>query len=175
MAYLNLSLLSAGVATSGGVGVGSGPSVGGQRPRNNNFTIEGVDNNNKGVTGPWFRSRMMRLRNFRCCKTNFRQNLDTPQAGSSIRWSRVAQTNSMAHVHLLAKPEFQRGRHFLEDQGITSNPRFATTASGAIWRAIVKNKLFFFGALQYNPVGQASVRLRHSARQRHQAIRTLQI
>ena len=48
----NLALLNAGVTSSGGVGVGSGPSVGGQRPRNNNFTIEGVDNNNKGVTGP---------------------------------------------------------------------------------------------------------------------------
>ena len=28
-----------------------GPSVGGQRPRDNNFTVEGVDNNNKSVTG----------------------------------------------------------------------------------------------------------------------------
>src|SRR5690349_16907675 len=36
----NLSLLSAGVASSGGYGVGIGPSVGGQRPRNNNFTVE---------------------------------------------------------------------------------------------------------------------------------------
>src|SRR5262245_50551576 len=49
---LNLSLLSAGVASNGGVGQGTGPSVGGQRPMNNNFTIEGVDNNNKTVTGP---------------------------------------------------------------------------------------------------------------------------
>ena len=49
---LNLSLLGAGVASSGGFGVGTGPSVGGQRPRNNNFTIEGVDNNRKDVTGP---------------------------------------------------------------------------------------------------------------------------
>ena len=49
---LNLSLLDAGVATSGGIGAGSGPSVGGQRPRNNNFTIEGVDNNSLSVTGP---------------------------------------------------------------------------------------------------------------------------
>jgi carboxypeptidase family protein len=48
---LNLSLLSAGVATGGGIGAGMGPAVGGQRPRNNNFTIEGVDNNNKSVTG----------------------------------------------------------------------------------------------------------------------------
>ncbi len=49
---INLSLLNAGVATSGAVGLGTGPSVGGQRPRNNNFTIEGIDNNSGSVTGP---------------------------------------------------------------------------------------------------------------------------
>jgi len=49
---LNLALLSAGVASSGGVGAGIGPSVGGQRPRNNSFTVEGTDNNRKDVTGP---------------------------------------------------------------------------------------------------------------------------
>src|SRR5204863_5314224 len=48
----NLTLAGAGVASSGGVGVGYGPSVGGQRPRNNNFMVEGVDNNRKDVTGP---------------------------------------------------------------------------------------------------------------------------
>ena len=37
---INLSLLNAGVATSGAIGLGTGPSVGGQRPRNNNFTVE---------------------------------------------------------------------------------------------------------------------------------------
>ena len=49
---INLSLLNAGVGSSGAVGLGSGPSVGGQRPRNNNFTIEGLDNNSGSVTGP---------------------------------------------------------------------------------------------------------------------------
>src|SRR4051794_7510199 len=49
---LNLSLLGAGVGSSGGVGVGVGPTVGGQRPRNNSFSIEGVDNNRKDVAGP---------------------------------------------------------------------------------------------------------------------------
>jgi len=49
---LNTSLLSPNVASSGGIGIGTGPSIGGQRPRNNNFTIEGIDNNDKGVTGP---------------------------------------------------------------------------------------------------------------------------
>lgn len=48
---LNLSLLQSGVGTSGTVGIGMGPSVGGQRPANNSFTIEGIDNNNRTVTG----------------------------------------------------------------------------------------------------------------------------
>src|SRR5262249_10532514 len=49
---INLSLLSAGVTSSGGAGQGTGPSVGGQRPTNNSFTIEGIDNNSLAVTGP---------------------------------------------------------------------------------------------------------------------------
>jgi len=48
----NLALLAPNVSSSGGVGVGTGGSVGGQRPRNNNFMVDGVDNNDKAVTGP---------------------------------------------------------------------------------------------------------------------------
>lgn len=48
----NLALIAPNVTTSGGVGVGTGGSVGGQRPRNNNFVVDGVDNNDKSVTGP---------------------------------------------------------------------------------------------------------------------------
>lgn len=48
----NLALIAQGVTSSGGVGVGTGGSVGGQRPRNNNFVVDGVDNNDKSVTGP---------------------------------------------------------------------------------------------------------------------------
>jgi len=48
----NLSLLNSGVSTAAGSGYGVGPSVGGQRPTNNSFNVEGVDNNDKGITGP---------------------------------------------------------------------------------------------------------------------------
>src|SRR6266576_66743 len=41
----NLALYNSGVASPGGLGAGSGPALSGQRSRNNNFTIEGVDNN----------------------------------------------------------------------------------------------------------------------------------
>ena len=49
---LNFSLLAPGVAQGGGMGYGTGPSVGGQRPTNNSFNIDGVDNNRHDVTGP---------------------------------------------------------------------------------------------------------------------------
>ena len=48
----NLALIAANVSSTGGAGVGSGGSVGGQRARNNNFMVDGVDNNDKAVTGP---------------------------------------------------------------------------------------------------------------------------
>jgi hypothetical protein len=48
----NLALIAPNVSSSGGVGVGTGGSVGGQRPRNNNFMVDGIDNNAKDVTGP---------------------------------------------------------------------------------------------------------------------------
>ena len=49
----NLSLLGAGVSSSGGIGQGTGPSVAGQRPENNSFSIDGVANNNGYSTGPF--------------------------------------------------------------------------------------------------------------------------
>jgi hypothetical protein len=48
----NLALLSANVSSGGGVGVGTGGAIGGQRARNNNFVVDGIDNNDKSVTGP---------------------------------------------------------------------------------------------------------------------------
>ena len=36
LGVINASLLSPGVASTGGIGIGVGPSIGGQRPRNNN-------------------------------------------------------------------------------------------------------------------------------------------
>ena len=48
----NLALISPNVVSSGGVGVGTGGSVGGQRPRDNDFIVDGIDNNDKTVSGP---------------------------------------------------------------------------------------------------------------------------
>src|SRR6202022_1297222 len=48
---LNLAMLAPNtIATPGGT-QGVGGAIGGTRPRDNNFTVDGVDDNNLGVTG----------------------------------------------------------------------------------------------------------------------------
>ena len=48
---ISLAVLAPGVATHSGGVAGQGGSVGGSRPRQNNFVIDGVDNNEPSVTG----------------------------------------------------------------------------------------------------------------------------
>ncbi|HWP42017.1 MAG TPA: carboxypeptidase-like regulatory domain-containing protein, partial [Blastocatellia bacterium] len=47
-----LALISPNVVTNGAGVLGQGGSVGGNRPRNNSFTLDGIDNNDISVTGP---------------------------------------------------------------------------------------------------------------------------
>ena len=93
---INLSLLNAGVGSSGAVGLGSGPSVGGQRPRNNNFTIEGIDNNSGSVTGPLVVLPNDAVSEFSVQQNQISPSSATPRAASSTRSSRAAATNSTA-------------------------------------------------------------------------------
>lgn len=156
---LNLSLLSSGVASSGGVGAGSGPTIGGQRPRNNNFMIEGVDNNSKSVTGP-----LVGIPNDAVQEFSVLQNQYSPEFGHSSggQFNTIIKsgTNSLHGGAYI----YSQNRNFnaidvaLKNQGITENPRFdSNRMGGTVGGPIIKNKLFFFGALEYNPVGQASV------------------
>ncbi len=155
---LNLSLLSAGVATSGGVGVGSGPSVGGQRPRNNNFTIEGVDNNNKGVTGP-----LVSVPNDAVAEFSLLQNQFSPEFGHSSggQFNTVVKsgTNSfhgLAYVYNTNR-NYDAYDSLFAVEGFPSNPRYDNNRfGGQIGGPILKNRLFFFVNFEQEPVGQAA-------------------
>jgi Carboxypeptidase regulatory-like domain len=154
---LNLSLLSSGVATSGGVGVGSGPSIGGQRPRNNNFTIEGVDNNNKGVTGP-----LVAVPNDAVAEFSLLQNQFSPEFGHSSggQFNTVVKSGTNS-FHGLAYIYNQNRNYDALDtlqviEGFTSVPRFdQNRIGGQIGGPVLKNKLFFFVNYEYEPLGQA--------------------
>src|SRR2546425_1259907 len=155
---LNLSLLQAGVASSGGLGAGSGPAIGGQRPRNNNFAVEGVDNNDKGVTGP-----LIRIPNDAVANFTLMQNQFNPEFGHS--------TGGQFNTIVLSGTNTFHGRLYdyfqnknlnavdqsLANQGVTSNPRYDNNRwGGQVGGPIFKNKLFFFVNYEGQPIGQAA-------------------
>ena len=160
---LNLSLLTAGVANAGAIGAGSGPAIGGQRPRNNNFTVEGVDNNSKGVTGP-----LVPVPSDSIAEFTVLQNQYSPEFGHSnggqFNYVLKSGTNQF---HGLAYEYFQNRNLNAIDAivarntvapDVPKNPRFDNNRFGGnIGGPILKNKLFFFGSAQYNPVGQATL------------------
>ena len=154
---LNLSLLSAGVATSGGVGVGTGPSIGGQRPRNNDFMIEGVDNNNKGVTGP-----LVMVPNDAVAEFSLLENQFSPEFGHSSggQFNTVVKSGTNS-FHGVAYVYNQNRNYDAFDSlngigGLTSNPRFDNNRfGGQIGGPIKKNKLFFFVNYEQEPLGEA--------------------
>jgi Carboxypeptidase regulatory-like domain len=159
LGVLNLALYQAGVTGSGGVGVGTGPSVGGQRPRNNDFTIEGVDNNDKTVTGP-----LVTVPNDSVQEFSTLQNVFSPEFGHSTggQFNTIVKSGTNGYHGLLY--DYTQNRNFdAIDQstinaGLTSNPRFDDNRFGGNFGGpIIKNKLFFFVDSEYEPVGAASV------------------
>jgi hypothetical protein len=154
---LQLSLLSAGVASNGGVGQGTGPSVGGQRPMNNNFMIEGVDNNNKTVTGPLVYVPTEATAEFTLLQNQF---------GSEFGHSTGGQFNTIIkggtnNFHGSAYEYFQnRNLNALDSSftnvGIYSLPRYdQNKLGGSFGGPIKRDKLFFFGNFEYMPLGEA--------------------
>jgi hypothetical protein len=156
---LNLSLLGAGITSAGGFGTASGPSVGGQRPRNNNFMIDGVDNNRKDVTGP-----VLAIPNDAVAEFTVLQNQFSAEFGhSSGGQFNTVLRGGTNELHGIVYDYFQNRNLNAVDQanarqGILTNPRFDQNRLGAaIGGPIRKNKLFYYGLYEYNPLGQASV------------------
>lgn len=163
LGVLNLALLQPGVTTSGGVGYGSGPSVGGQRPTNNNFTIEGVDNNDKSVTGP-----LVFVPNDAVAEFSALQNQYSPEFGHSDggQFNTVVQSGTNNFHGKLYEYFENRNLDSIDNQqalntpaGQTpTNPRFDfNRVGGQLGGPIIKDKLFFFANGEYDPLGQAGV------------------
>ncbi len=153
---LNLALLTAGVSSSGTTGVGAGPSVGGQRPRNNNFTIEGVDNNSKSVTGP-----LASLPNDTVAEFSILQNQFSAQYGASSggQFNQIVKSGTNSFHGGAYEYMFNRNLNAADNlsivQGVDPHPRFDNNRFGGyLGGPIKRNKLFFFGSYEYNPVGQ---------------------
>lgn len=155
---INISLLAPGVTSSGGAGYGTGPSVGGQRPTNNNFTIEGVDNNSLSVTGP-----IVTVPNDAVAEFSLLQNQFSPDFGHSSggQFNLVVKSGTNS-VHGMLYEYFQNRNLFAADnlsavQGTPLHPRYDNNRFGGnIGGPIKRNKLFFFADWEYNTIGSTA-------------------
>lgn len=152
---LNLSLLSPGVTQASALGLGTGPSVGGQRPRDNNFTVEGVDNNNKSVTGALISVPNDATESFTLLQNQFNSEFGHSSGGQFNTTIKSGTNGFHGSVY-----EYFRNRNLnavdntYVIQGLTENPRFDSNRyGGTIGGPIVKNKLFFFTNFERQPVG----------------------
>jgi hypothetical protein len=151
---LNTALLSPNVASSGAIGIGTGPSVGGQRPRNNNFTIEGIDNNDKGVTGPLVYVPNDAVADFTLITSQFSPEFGH-SSGGQFNTNVISGTN---HIHGVAYENFQN-RELNAESGILGgkipNPRYDFNRyGGEVGAPILKNKIFAFVNYERQTTGQ---------------------
>jgi hypothetical protein len=153
---LNLALLVPGVASGGGVGDGTGPSVGGMRVRSNNYTIEGIDNNNKSVTGPLVYIPSTAVGEFTVITNQF-----SPEFGHSVGGQfNTVIVSGTNQFHGTAYEYFDNRNLNAENAvqgGKVPNPRYDSNRyGGQIGGPIKKDKIFFFGSYERQTTGQST-------------------
>ena len=153
---LNLSLLAPGVGSSGGIGIGGGPSIAGERPRNNNFTIEGIDNNDKAVAGPLVYIPNDAVGEFTLITTQF-----SPEFGHSSGGQ--FNTNIISGTNRFHGKVYEYFKNKDLNAALVStgtkfpNPRYDDNRyGGELGGPILKDKLFFFGNYEHHTTGQGT-------------------
>ncbi|MFN7926984.1 MAG: carboxypeptidase regulatory-like domain-containing protein [Blastocatellia bacterium] len=177
----NLALIAPNVTSSGGVGVGTGGAVGGQRPRNNNFVVDGIDNNDKAVTGPQVYISPESVAEFSLLSNQYQAEFAHSTGGQFITVTRSG-TNEVRgtaygffrnrHLNALdtlqknagvtrcydlgndnCNPRYDNGRYGFNIGGPLIFPRFGE-GGPSIWNG--KSKLFFFTGYERTQTGSAA-------------------
>lgn len=155
-----LALLSPNVVGQSSGTAGSGGTVGGVRPRYNIFTIDGTENNDPSVTGPSTSVIQDAVAEFTLLTNNFNAEFGQGGGGQFVTITRSG-TNEfhgagfayLQHQKLNAASTSQE--RALQSGQINELPRFRDTRYGlTLGGPIVKDKLFFFGALERRPTSQ---------------------
>jgi len=172
----NLALISPNVSSSGGVGLGTGGSVGGQRPRNNDFIVDGIDNNDKTVSGPQIYVSPESVAEFNVltnqasaefARSTGGQFITVTKSGgndfhgSAFEFFRNKKLNALDNLEKLAgdtrdtNPRYDQNRYGFNIGGPLYIPRFGEGGRRTYpWSG--KNKLFFFFEFEQTGLGQAA-------------------
>ena len=172
----NLALISPNVVSGGGVGVGTGGSVGGQRPRDNDFIVDGIDNNDKAVSGPQIYISPESVSEFNLltnqasaefARSSGGQFITVTKSGgndfhgSAFEFFRNKDLNALDTLQKLSgltretNPRLDQNRFGFNIGGPLYLPRFGEGGPFTYpWSG--KNRLFFFFQFEQNNLGQAA-------------------
>ncbi len=172
----NLALISPNVVSGGGVGVGTGGSVGGQRPRDNDFIVDGIDNNDKAVSGPQIYISPESVSEFNLltnqASAEFARSIggqfitvtksgNNDFHGSVFEFFRNKRLNALDNLQTLAgatreeNPRYDQNRYGFNIGGPLYLPRFGEGGPLTYpWSG--KNRLFFFFQFEQTGLGQAA-------------------
>ena len=164
LGVLNLSLLAPGATSTGGIVAGTGPSISGQRPRNNNFMLDGIDNNSKSVTGP-----LLYVSNDAVGQFVLLQNIYSAQYGHSSggQFNTLIKTGTNSlHGGLYEYFQNRNLNAVSSTQGVANaangvsghfNPRFDFNRyGGMLGGPIRKDKIFAFANYERQEQGQTA-------------------
>jgi len=152
---LNLALLAPNVIATPGGTTGVGGSVGGTRPRDNNFTIDGVDDNNLGVTGPNSTVIPDSVAEFTLITNQFSAEYGHSAGGQFSLITKTGTNNWHGSGEW-----YNQNRNYdsldnltkfgIANGAIPGQPPFDNNRlGGTIGGPIVKNKFFIFGAYEF--------------------------
>ena len=157
-----LAIVTPGVTTQGGGILGEGGAIGGNRPRNNNFTIDGVDNNRLDITGTAMPVIADAVQEFNLLTNQFSAEYGHSTAGQFNVITKSGTNEVHGSAFFLGNNRKLNAYDNLEKadlaSGVLSDKRrydFARTG-GTLGGPIIKDKLFAFGAYQYQTLGQAA-------------------
>ncbi|MBI4752710.1 MAG: TonB-dependent receptor [Acidobacteria bacterium] len=162
----SLALLSANVTSSGGVGVGSGGSVGGQRSRNNNFITDGIDNNDKSVTGPSVYVSPEVVAEFSLLANQYSAEFGRNTGGQFVTTTKSGSNEFHGTGYWYSRNRFLNALDTLQKNAgviretVPGKSRLArydeNRNGGNIGGPIIKDRLFFFTSFEGMQIGQAS-------------------
>jgi hypothetical protein len=152
---LNLAILAPNVVAQPGGVTGIGGSVGGTRPRENNFVIDGVDDNNLGVTGPNSTVIPDAVSEFSLQTNQFSAEYGHSSGGQFVLVTKTGTNNWHGSGEWYAQNRNFNSVDQLTNAAIVGktipgkpafdNNRFGGTVGGPV----MKDKLFVFGAYEY--------------------------
>ncbi len=157
-----LALLSPNVTNQGSGVDGVGGSVGGNRPRNNSFTLDGIDNNDITLTGPQIAPIQDAVKEFTVLTNQFSAEFGHSSAGqfNTITKSGTNDFHGDLWWYNINKYLRSLDHRFKEQIAAGAQPDSRprddfNRVGGDFGGPIFKDKLFFFGAFQYQTRGQA--------------------